>query len=132
MLHKFLLIVMSLVAGTTLGADNVPASVASAVWLGQDGHDFCQTATSLKANDIQDLHLRLEGLPADEEIDGILIRRAGGGEWAFGNKGGRWTWKAHLLREAKAASADLFLEPSHDEQSFRVDLELAYRSGREA
>ncbi len=127
-----LLLMAWLTAGPAPAADGAAPSGPRAVWLGQDGHDFCQTATSLKPNDIQDLHLRLEGLPAEEVIDGLLIRRAGGGEWACGSKGGRWTWKAHLVRETNGTAADLFLEPSHDEQQFRVDFELRYRSGREA
>jgi len=130
-LRSFVFLMASVAAGPALAADDASQSTPRVVWLGQDGHDFCQTATSLKSNDIQDLHVRLEGLSAGEEIEGILIQRAGGGEWAFGGKGGRWTWKAHLLRENNAATADLFLEPSHDEKSFHLDFDLRYRSGRE-
>ena len=131
-LSRLLFFALSLAAGVAFAAGEPEPSAVRGEWLGQDGHDFCQTATSLKPNDIQDLHLRLEGLAAREEIDGILIRRAGGGEWACGTLGGRWTWKAHLIREPGATTADLYLEPSHDEPRFRVDLELHYRSGPEA
>ncbi len=130
-LRACVLLMASVAAGRAFVAADASLPVPRAVWLGQDGHDFCQTAASLKPNDIQDLHFRLEGLPVGEEIKGILIRRAGGGEWAFGNQGGRWTWKAHLLRATNSPDADLFLEPSHDEQGFHVDIELRYRSGRE-
>jgi len=76
----WMLLVAALATDLTLAADDASPSVPRAVWLGQDGHDYCQTATSPKPNDIQDLHLRLEGLSAGEKIEGILIRRAGGGE----------------------------------------------------
>ena len=131
-LSRLLFLVLPLAAGAARAAGDADKSAERGVWLGQDGHDFCQTATSLKPNDIQDLHLRLEGLAAGEEVEGLLIRRAGGGEWACGTQGGRWTWKAHLVREPNATTADLYLEPSHDEPGFHMDMELHYRSGREA
>ena len=102
------------------------------IWVGQDGLDYCQTASALGPNDIQDLHLRIEGLPLEEEIESALVRREGGGEWAAGKAGGRFTWKAQLAREPKAATADLFLEPSHNDPTFCVDIQLRYGSGNTA
>jgi hypothetical protein len=121
---------LALAAAAALAAADPAGPGPHAVWLGQDEHDYCQTSSVLQPNDIQDLHLRLEGLPAAEEIAGARFRRDGGGEWSFGNQGGRFTWRAQLLRQPGAATADVFLEPSHHEASFRLDIDLFYRSGK--
>jgi len=103
------------------------ASGLKAKWLGQDGHDYCQTASTLGPNDIQDLHIRLEGLPANKEIEAALIQRLGGGAWAVG---GQWRhWAGKLVRTPNAPTADLFLEPSHDEASCRLNIELHFNDG---
>src|SRR5579859_3498467 len=80
------------------------------VWLGQDGHDYCQTSSTLGPDDIQDLHIRLENLPAGDPVDSALIRRVGGGEWAVNNRGGRFTWKGKLIQANGETTADIFLE----------------------
>ena len=120
----------ALTTSTALAAAGAGTPEPGGVWMGQDGRDYCQTSTVLKPNDIQDLHIRFESLPSGEVIEGVLVRRAGGGEWAWGNRGGRWTWKAHLVCEPPGTTAELFMEPSHDEERFRVDIEVAYRGGR--
>src|SRR4051812_20472350 len=37
----------------------------SGSWLGQDGHDFAGSPTSVAGNDVQDIHVLLRGLPAE-------------------------------------------------------------------
>lgn len=112
----------------TSAALGAPAEPPHGVWVGQDGHDYCQTSSALGPDDIQDLHVRFEGLPAGEEIESGMIRRQGGGEWAINGKGR--SWHAHVIRDAGSTTADVFMEPSHDEESCQLAVELHYRSGQ--
>ena len=82
------------------------------------------------ANDIQDLHLRLENLAGDAEVRSLVVRRHGGGEWIV--KGKSRSWRGHLIRQPGTNTADLYLEPSHKEASFRLDFELELSSGEVA
>ena len=116
-----------LLAATSLGGAEAGKTGPRGVWLGQDGHDYCQTSSALGPNDIQDLHLQLENLPADLEIASLVVRRHGGGEWIVNGKSR--SWRGHLIRLPHAPTANLYLEPSHDEASFRLDCELQFSSG---
>ena len=92
------------------------------VWVGQDGHDFVGPSSALGPSDVQDIHVRLSGLPPGEEIASAAITRQGGGQWMVNGPWG--PWKAYLDRAPHAATADLYLEPSHAET---VSLHVALR-----
>ena len=117
------------VTTSLLGAD-LGQLAPRGVWLGQDGHDYCQTSSAPGPNDIQDLHLRLENLPADREIQSLVVRRDGGGEWIVNGKSR--SWRGHIIRPPGATMADLYLEPSHREERFRLEGELRFSSGEVA
>ncbi len=99
-------------------------------YLGQDGHDYVQKSPAPGPNDIQDLHIRLTNLPADDAIVSALFMHQGGGQWAYEHPWG--PWKAHLIREAGSTTADVFCEPSHDEEHFGIDARIVFASGRVA
>jgi hypothetical protein len=111
----------------------LPAPALHAVYLGQDGHDYCTSDCQLQPNDIEDLHLRLEGLPAKEEIRSASFSRAGGGAWSYSTLAQPTPhFRAALLRESRSAWADVFLEPTFEEPAFDLHIELEYASGRKA
>ena len=128
------------IAGTImLTACIVPRGLAEAlpalhgVYLGQDGHDYCSPSNRLGPDDIQDLHLRLEGLAADQEIVEANFTRAAGGQWTY------WTdprptphFRAQILRQPGSTTADVFLEPSNDDEKFDLAIDLKYASGAHA
>ncbi len=61
-------------------------------------------------------------------ITSLIIRRNGGGEWAV--VGPSRSWRGHLVREPNSTTADVYLEPSHNEEKCRLDVELRYASGQ--
>jgi hypothetical protein len=116
-------------------ADLPPPSTPAlhAVYLGQDGRDYCTTDSQLGPNDIQDLHLRLEALPAGEEITAATFTRNGGGAWSYSNLPQRTRhFRAALLRTPQADAADVHLEPTYDAGAFDLHIELEYASGHKA
>ncbi len=120
---------------STLTSSPPPASTGAlqAVYLGQDGHDYCMTDSELGPNDIQDLHLRVEGVPANEEIAAATFTRLGGGAWSYSKSPPRTRYfRAELRREPHATAADVFLEPTFDEAAFELHIELDYASDRKA
>ncbi len=104
----------------------------SGTWLGQDGHDFVGPSSKLAPSDVQDLHIRLAGLPIHDAIARAVIRGLGGDEWQVNGPYG--PWKAHLIRREGAATADLFLEPTRGRDRPRVHhhLDLRRRPDRRA
>lgn len=121
---KWLLLVFCLIGlGTARGwADGAGPT---GVWLGQDGHDSVGPSSVLGPSDVQDLHIRLTGLPVGKEIASLSVTREGGGQWLFNGPWG--PWKADLQRASAASTvADLYLEPSHtDNPSLHVLLKYA-------
>lgn len=85
----------------------------SALYLGQDGHDYVGTEGTLvqqSPNDYQDVHIRLDGLsrPASSVVS-VQVSRYGGGGWAWTPSGGK---NAMFLPDPSNPQAgDLFFEP---------------------
>ncbi len=104
------------------------AADPSGKWVGQDGHDLVGTSSVVAPSDVQDIHIRLSGLPAGREIVSGVIRPLGGGEWFY--KGPQGPAAAALVRPKGATTADLYLEPYQVEtgRPFQITLQFADRS----
>ena len=109
-LPRLLLVGLLIGLGAAVHAD---APGPRGVWIGQDGHDFVGPSSTPGSSDVQDLHVRLLGLPPAEEIATITVDRLGGGRWVY--HGGWGPWAASLERTPRGETADLYLEPSHAE-----------------
>lgn len=99
-------------------------------WLGQDGHDFVGPNSALAPSDVQDIHIRLTGLPPNVEVKHAVIRGEGGDEWQY--EGPYGPWKAQLVRRPGAATADLFFEPTRVETGRGFTITLTLDDGRTA
>lgn len=101
-----------------------------AVYLGQDGYDYCSPDNRLGPDDVQDLHLRLEGLAPDRRIVEANFTRDGGGQWTYWERPQATPhFRAQILRDPKSVTADVFLEPSNDDQRFDLSIELKFADG---
>ncbi|WP_165068516.1 discoidin domain-containing protein [Paludisphaera rhizosphaerae] len=85
----------------------------SAVYLGQDGHDYVGTEGTLvqqSPNDYQDVHIRLTGMsqPASSVVS-VQVQRFGGGAWSWSTSGGK---NAMFLPDSTNSQVgDVFFEP---------------------
>src|SRR5262249_22692158 len=77
-------------------------------WLGQDGHDVAGGA-SPGPNDVKDIRTALGGRRAGGAVASGTVRPLGGGEWLINGPPG--PFRAELVREPGASTAELFLEP---------------------
>jgi hypothetical protein len=96
-------------------------------WLGQDGHDLTSPSPQLKPNGYQDIHIVLNGLPAGREVQKIVIRPLGAGEWIYNGPPG--SWPAALIRTRGSRTADLYLETDRVENGRPFDLKIFYDDG---
>lgn len=94
-----------------------------AEWIGQDQHDLVNPSANVGPSDTQDVHIRLDNLPA-KEITHARITRLGGGEWQY--KGPWGAWAIAIERKDNAGTADLYLEPSHHEDGATWDITVDY------
>lgn len=107
-----------------------PEPAPRAIYLGQDGHDYCSPDGRLAPDDIQDLHLRIEGLEPDQQILEADFARSGGGEWTYSARPEPTShFRAQILRDPGATTADVFLEPSHDDRQFDLHIDLHESGG---
>ena len=95
-LPRFFLFALLLGLGMEVAA-RADASGPRGVWVGQDGHDFVGPSSTPGPSDVQDLHVRLLGLPPARDYDNH-IDRLGGGRWVY--HGGWGPWAGHLERPA--------------------------------
>ncbi len=102
----------------------------SAEWVGQDGKDFVGPSANVAPSGTQDLHIRLHGLPADKPVTHIRVTRLGGGEWQY--KGPWGPFAIVMDRKDKSTDADLYLEPTYDENSAQWDINVTYADGSTA
>ncbi len=108
------------------GARRGPA----AAWVGQDGHDFVGPNSALAPSGVQDIHIRLQGLPPNRTITHAKLTGLGGDEWQYGGPHG--PYKAHIVRRDRAPAADLYVEPTRVETGRGFTLTLTYDDGRTA
>lgn len=96
------------------------------IWLGQDGVDRVGPSTQGGPSDVQDVHIRLDGLPP-RAIDGVTIKGLGGDSWNSNGQGG---WLIAVDRDHDLARADLYLEPARAEtgRGFEVVIDFTDKS----
>ena len=109
------------IASVDLG--NTP--VLEADWIGQDNHDVAQVGGAAGGNGVQDIHLRLRGLPGGRATKQILILTRGGkgrGVWRL-DTARTPNWKLVVERGEGSPVADVYIEPiNHD--CFERDFEI--------
>lgn len=110
----------------TSGANQ--AARATARWIGQDGEDRVGPSREIKPSGVQDIRIKLAGLPAGLAVDYMIIQGHGGDEWQVGDKSG--SWGGLLLRPGEGATADLLLEPTRVETGREFTIKIAYADGR--
>lgn len=96
-------------------------------WLGQDGHDVVGPSSLSGGSDVQDIHLAIGGLPAGSTVVSGIVTALGGDEWRINGPFG--PWRAELVREPGATTADLFLEPSRVETGRPFHVRLSFEDG---
>ncbi len=109
--------------------ENVPVPVTGQ-WLGQDGHDLVGPYPVAVPDGIQDIHIRLSGLPADRAITFIDIQGLGGSEWQYNGPWG--PWKAALVRSPGATTADVYLQPDRVETGRPFQFLIRFDDGSQA
>lgn len=109
------------IASVDLG--NTP--VLEADWIGQDNHDVAQVGGAAGGNGVQDIHIRLRGLPGGRTTKQILVLTRGGkgrGVWRL-DTARTPNWKLVAERGEGSPVADVYLEPiNHD--CFERDFEI--------
>jgi hypothetical protein len=103
---------------------------ASAIWLGQDGHDLVGPSSTPGPDGIQDIDIELEGLPTNLSIVKADIVGAGGGEWTYNGISGAWA--AALVQIPGGSTADLYFEPYQVETGRSFSITLTYSDGSTA
>jgi len=99
----------------------------SARWLGQTGADRVGPSSKVEPSGVQDIVIRLGGLPA-LEIERIRVQGHGGDEWLYNGRYGPWA--ADLEREGRAPTAKLFLEPTRVETGRSFGVRIDFPGGR--
>lgn len=107
------------------------SSVPAAVWLGQDGHDYAGGASPLAGNGVQDIHVALSGLPANDPIATVDVQGYGGGQWVV-NIGPYNQYNGALFQSPGATTADLYLDPYQVETGRSFGVALTYVDGATA
>src|SRR5689334_18378165 len=111
LLRPSLALAIGVLALTFILSGRAPAQAArlTARWLGQDGADRVGPRSDPGPSDVQDIHIRLDGLPPGRAVKHLVIRGQGGDEWQFNGPYG--PYRAELVREPRSPRADLYLEP---------------------
>ncbi len=99
----------------------------SAVWLGQDGHDYTAQSATLGGDGIQDIHIALSNLPTNVAIQEIQVKPYGGGEWDYNGTAGNWA--AALMRTPGSATADLYVDPYQVETGRAFEIIITFGDG---
>lgn len=89
-------------------------------WLGQDNRDLTQVA-ALGANNVQDIHIRVGGVPAGRGIAQIVVAGTPANRevWAL-DTGKINSWPIALARAEGSSTLDLFVEPVQTD-AFNLD-----------
>lgn len=88
-------------------------------WIGQDNHDLAQVGAAPGGNGIQDLHIRLTGLPFRTKIVQILAFARWPGQvrvWRLDTTNTPH-WRIHMERDGADPTAELYFEP-HAQDAF--------------
>lgn len=100
----------------------------SARWIGQDGHDYVGPNNRPESSEVQDVHIALSGLDPRKEIEFIdVTTERGGDQWQYNAQS--FSWKAELKRTKGSRTADLFLEPGHNDSSQTYRILIRYEGG---
>lgn len=103
-----------------------PVGKPRGTWLGQDGVDKVGPTTRAEPSDVQDIHIRLDGLPP-RAIDVVTIKGLGGDSWNSKGEGG---WMIAVERSRDLSHAELYLEPARVEtgRGFEVIIDFTDKS----
>jgi hypothetical protein len=82
--------------------------LATAVWLGQTGQDYVGPYPAERADGIQDVQVRLTGLPVGRTIASAELMGLGGSRWTYNLPGN--SWRVAVRQEPGSTTADLFVE----------------------
>ncbi len=104
------------------------STLPTAVWLDQDGHDYAGGATPLAGNGVQDIHIALSDLPANDPIETVDVQGDGGGEWVV-NIGPFNQYNGALFQTPGATTADLYVDPYQTETGRSFGVVLTYKTG---
>jgi hypothetical protein len=99
----------------------------TARWIGQDGHDFVGPGSQAQPSDVEDVHIELAGLDPRREVVFVDVTGDGGDQWRF--EAHPLCWRAELVRNKAARTADLFVEPSRIETGRNFHVVLRYDDG---
>ncbi len=113
----------SLEPRTLLNAD---ASSLSAGWLGQDERDLVGPSAQPGGSDVQDIHIQIDGLDPDRDVQTIRLQGFGGSAWQYEAEGLGPHWRAELIRDLGSSTGDLFVEPDRFETGRQFQLALTY------
>ncbi len=96
----------------------------SALWLGQDGKDYVGSSATSAGDGIQDIHIRMSGLPTNRMIKLVDIQGQGGGQWQFGTSVG--FWRAAVFQQVLAGTADIYINPDRTETGRPFQITVTY------
>jgi hypothetical protein len=101
--------------------------LATAAWLGQTGQDLVGPYPAERADGIQDVQVRVTGLPADRPIVSAELMGLGGSRWTYNLPGS--SWRAAVRQAAGSTTADLFVEADRLETGRPFNLVLTLDDG---
>ncbi|SIO61994.1 hypothetical protein SAMN05444166_6916 [Singulisphaera sp. GP187] len=103
------------------------AQPVTGVWLGQDGHDLVGWTQTAAPNGVQDMHIRIDNLPADRTVTKVVTLGDGGGQWIdngpWGGPDRGW------VQQPGATTADLYLDPYMVEKGRMFFVNIYYDDG---
>lgn len=102
-------------------------SAPSAFWIGQAGNDFVGPWSEMKPSTIQDVQVRVEGLPTDRTVTRAVVQGFGADRWEYAGPAG--SWLVRFDRSAGSSSADLYFEPARQENGREFSVGLTFDDG---
>jgi hypothetical protein len=106
------------------------SAALAAKWLGQDGRDRAGLSPSVGPDGLMDVHVHLEKLTKDAEVQALRITTSGAPGWEFGaNPSGKFN--AELLRDpSDSTRADVFFQPDRNLAGASLTIDLIYNGGK--
>jgi hypothetical protein len=101
-------------------------------WVGQDGTDVIGPSPSKAPapNGVQDIHVRITGLPPGRRIAKASLNGLGGGAWGFNADGPHW--RLEIVQPPRSTSADAYFETGAPETGRPWTITLTLDDGRTA